>query len=464
MHHGHKNLLIVHLESISWQTLNAFPESFPNLLRIMAGTRRFRSYFSSATSTQMAMNALLHANSFEIDAAPGLARPAANNPSLFAILDSAGYQSEFLVASAFRVGTMMPLLAGSLPPAWTTSDYGELLAKFETAIARKPFAVYAWNLVTHIGHAIALESFADSIDDMVSGACAVADRVVGEMFGLLERHGVLDETVVMLYGDHGDDYWTHGFKRGVMHGAEPYSHVTHAPLFIRDPALPAADDYRMASTIDLGPTCLDLLKIPAALPFGESGASLANGDARTVCFSQNFTANQPDAPERDVRKAFSVYDASYALMVSSRGLELFNHKLDPTNHCNLLHLFELIDGELVLKVPGKHIGIHLATLLDHMTSGQRAVAWRFKQLQAELREQVAKKNRYVAERTRPPLAVLDPASLDKINRHGRHAYFAALGDADPPRAASAARTRRGKRTVLRRIRDALLGSRRNAHG
>ena len=462
MHHGHKNLLIIHLESISWQTLNAFPESFPNLLRIMPNTRRFRSYFSSATSTQMAMTSLLHANSFELDAAPGLARPAANNPSLFSILDSRGYRSEFLAVSAFRVGTMMPLLAGSLPPAWTTSDFGELLAKFEAAITQRPFAIYVWNLVTHIGHAIALESFSDSIDDMVSGACAVADRIVGELFGLLERHGVLDETVVVMYGDHGDDYWTHGFKRGVMHGAEPYSHVTHAPLFIRDPALPAADDYRMASTIDLGPTCLDLVKAPAALPFSETGISLAFGGEHAVCFSQNFTANQPDAPERDVRKAFCVYDKSYALMVSSRGLELFNRKLDPTNHCNLLHLFKLVDGELVLRVPGKHIGIHLATLLEHMTSGERAVSWRFKKLQSELREHVAKKNRYVAEHARPPHEVLDLSALDKINRHGRHAYFAALGDADPPRASAAARTRRGTRTVLRGIKDALLGRRRNA--
>ena len=67
LHRGHKNLLIIHLESVSWQTLNAFPESFPNLLRIMPNTRRFRSYFSSATSTQMAMTSLLHANGFELD-------------------------------------------------------------------------------------------------------------------------------------------------------------------------------------------------------------------------------------------------------------------------------------------------------------------------------------------------------------------------------------------------------------
>lgn len=462
MHHGHKNLLFIHLESISWQTLNAFPESFPNLLRIMPSTRRFRSYFSSATSTQMVMASLLHGNSFELDAAPGLARPAANNPSLFSILESRGYRTEFLCVSAFSIGPMMPLLANSLPPVWTTSDFAELLAKFETAIAQGPFAIYVWNLVTHIGHAIALESFSDSIDDLVSGACAVADRIVGALFDLLERHGVLDETVVVLFGDHGDDFWTHGFKRGVTHGAEPYSHVTHAPLLIRDPALPAMDDYRMASTVDLAPTCLDLAKVPAALPFSESGTSLAFGGEHAVCFSQNFTANQPDAPERDVRKAFCVYDNSYALLVSTRGLELFNHKLDPTNHCNLLHLFELVDGELALRVPGERVGIHLATLLEFMTNGERAVTQRFKKLQCELRQHISKKNRYVAEHAQPPFKVLDLASLDAINRHGRSAYFGALDEADGPSAPQVADAPRDTRTALRNITDALLGRSRNA--
>ncbi|NJM91442.1 MAG: sulfatase-like hydrolase/transferase [Rhodospirillaceae bacterium] len=408
------------------------------------------------------MTSLLHANSFELDAAPGLARPAGNNPSLFSILDSNGYHTEFLGVSAFNIGPMLPLLAGSLPPVWTTDDFAELLAKFETAIAQRPFALYVWNLVTHIAHAIALESFSDSIDDLVGGACAVADRIVGDLFDLLERHGVLDETVLVMFGDHGDDYWTHGFKRGALHGSEPYSHVTHAPLFIRDPALAAVDDYRMASTIDLAPTCLDLLGIAAALPFSESGISLAAGGRQAICFSQNFTANQPDSPHRDVRKAFCVYDTSYALMVSSRGLELFNHKLDPTNHCNLLHLFELVDDELALRVPGEDLGVHLATLLEHMTSGERAVSRRFKKLQRELREYISKKNRYVAEHAQPPFKMLDPSALDTINRHGRSAYFGALDDADGQSAPTAAGAPRDTRTGLRGIKDVLLGRSRNA--
>ena len=45
-----------------------------------------------------------------------------------------------------------------------------------------------------------------------------------------------------------------------------------------------------------------------------------------------------------IAKAFSITDATYTLLASSRGLELYAHRLDPGNHCNLLHLFELDAG------------------------------------------------------------------------------------------------------------------------
>ncbi|MEZ5830167.1 MAG: sulfatase-like hydrolase/transferase [Dongiaceae bacterium] len=454
MPNGHKNLLFIHLESISWQTLNAFPESFPNLLRIMSGGRRFRSYYSSATSTQMVMAFLLHGNDFEFDAAPGLSQPAANNPSLFSTLEARGYRAEFLGVSAFRVGPMLPPLARSLPPVWTTDDFAQLIARFEAAIAQSPFAVYVWNLVTHIEHAMALHTFSDGTDDLLGGACAVADRILGALYEMLERRGLLDDTIIVLFGDHGDDFWTHGFKRGFVHGTEPYTHVVHAPLIVCDPALPPVDDHRLASTVDIAPTCLDLLGIPKNFPFAESGVSLVSGAERSVCFSQNFTANQPDAEARDVRKAFAVNDGSYALLASTRGLELFNHRLDPTNHCNLLHFCEIVDGELMLDHPRGPSASHFGTVLQYMVGGERTIPQRFKRLQNELVRQVTSKNRYVAEHGQPPFQILDPSRLQVINRTGQSAFFDVVGDAPIP---LPNRDPRQTRTLLRNITDAMLG-------
>ena len=97
-----------------------------------------------------------------------------------------------------------------------------------------------------------------------------------------------------------------------------------------------------------------------------------------------------------------------------------------------------------------------------MTNGERAVTQRFKKLQCELRQHISKKNRYVAEHAQPPFKVLDLASLDAINRHGRSAYFGALDEADGPSAPQVAGAPRDTRTALRNITDALLGRSRNA--
>lgn len=427
-----KNLVIFHLESVAWQTLNAFPEAFPNLNRLLPTARVFRSYFSSATSTQMVVAYLLHANDFELDTAIGLPQgPAArslaaqNNPSLFATLQDAGYRAAFLCVTALQAKTMLPLLAASLPPTWHTSDYAELFGKFEALTAAAPFAIYLWNLVTHIEHATALAHHCDRIEELVGGGCAVADHVLGTLLRTLERKNLLDDTTIVVFGDHGDDYWTHGFKKGLLHGAEPYTHVVHTPLLIRDASLAAGSSHRLASTIDLAPTCLDLLDIPTPLPFAHSGRSLLDGAPRDVAFSQNFTGRQPDNSDSDIRKSFSVNDRTYSLLASSRGLELFNHRLDPTNHWNLLHFFDLDgDGRLILSAPPGFCHPHFATGLRPMLGEEKAIGRDFVRLRTALEAHLRDKRAFIAERAAAQDDILDPACFRTLNRHDRDRFFA----------------------------------------
>lgn len=433
-----KNLVFLHLESIAWQALRAFPEAFPNLTRLMPAARVFRWYFSSATSTQMVLAFLLHGNDFEFDAAEGIAKPAANNPSLFSTLQAAGYQTEFLCVSALEAKTMLPLLAGTLPPVWKTNDFAALLEKFADTAERPPFAIYFWNLATHVEHALALKSVARGVEEVVGGACAVADHALGRIVEILERKNLMPETTVVIFGDHGDDYWTHGFKKGILHGIEPYTGLVHAPLLILDSALPAGDDHRLAGTIDLAPTCLDLMNVAAALPFAESGQSLVRGAGRTHVFSQNFAANQPDNADWDIRKGFAVHDRAHTLLATSRGLELFNHRLDPANHCNLLHFFNRDGGgPLALDPPPGFAHPHFAAAMRVLLGEGEAVIGAFARLHPLLVEQVGKKNAYAASRNPARLQTLDPARLDSINRHGRDQFFARAEAVAPPASVSA---------------------------
>lgn len=422
---GRRNLVLIHLESIAWQTVHAFPEAFSNLRRLMPFARVFRSHFASATSTQMVIGALAHANDCEFDTRPALDRPAQNNPSLFAILADAGYRTRFLCATAVPQARMLPLLADSLPPITATDDYADLLGQFREATADGPFAVYVWNLVTHVEHAYALADHAHGPDDLVGGACAVADHVLGELLAILDRNGRAADTTLVVFGDHGDDYWTHGFKNGQLHGVEPYTPLVHGPLLIRDPALPPGEDHRLASTIDIAPTCLDLLGLPASLPFPRSGVSLL-ADARPACvFAQNYTACQPDEPAGRVRKAFAAIDQSHTLIASSRGLEFFNHRLDPGNHCNLLHFFELArDGGLTWTLPPVSLHSHFATSMRRMIIADGTVERDFRRLRRALAGHLDRKSAHVRERAPDAAAAVGTVRLDRLCRSGREAFFA----------------------------------------
>ena len=412
-----KNLLVLHLESITWQRLAAFGSAFPNVRRLLGEARVFENFFSSATSTLMVVGYLLHGNDFEFDTSTvfeGM-RPAANNRNLFSVLHGRGYHADLVCLNAFHAAspTKLSAWADDLPPVWGTNDFPTLFARFDALTDAPPFAIYVWDLVTHIEHSLALAPYSNGLTDQVRRACAVADHAVGEFLRTLERKRLLADTTIVVYGDHGDDYWTHGFKGGMVHATEPYTQITWTPLAIRDPGLAAGSDERLASTIDVAPTCLALLGIDEAPAFAHSGIDLLTGVHEHV-FSQNFTANQPDHREFGIAKAFAVTDDACNLLASSRGLELYAYRLDPGNHCNLLHLFDLAsDGRLALK-PRQGAAGHFRAALQDNPGAVSDLAARFARLRAALAGRIEAKRAYIAARGVDPTHPLDPRCLRKI--------------------------------------------------
>lgn len=421
-----RNLLLVHLESVSWQTVQAFPEAFPHLHTLMGEARTYRRHYASATSTMMVLAALLHGNDMEMDTAPGLAPPSGNAPSLFSLLENAGYATDMLCATPFPERPILETCKQSLPPIWKTNDFTALLERFESRIASvdkgQPFAVQVWSQIPHIEACLSIAPYAESLDDLIAGGCAVADTLLGAMLEILRRKGLLETTSVVVFGDHGDDYYTHGFKNGLLHAVEPYAALVHTPLVIRDPALSAGDDLRVASTIDIAPTCCTLLGIhhEVALPHG--GLSLLEAPRRDIVFSQNLTALQPDRTRWDIRKGFAAIDHSHLLLVTCRGLEMYNHRLDPTNQANILHHMELgEDGRLALPPLGKGVHPHFHPVHHMWRSGSLQDS--FITLRAALRAHVEAKAAHVTAVTGSTQGLLDMTAFDRINRHGRSAFF-----------------------------------------
>lgn len=91
------------------------------------------------------------------------------------------------------------------------------------------------------------------------------DDCVRELFGALEKRGVLGDTTVIITSDHGDEFGEHG---GLSHDGKMYSELLSVPLLVVEPGRSAgAVCDRLVSGADVPPTILQLLGQPAERKF-----------------------------------------------------------------------------------------------------------------------------------------------------------------------------------------------------
>jgi choline-sulfatase len=102
------------------------------------------------------------------------------------------------------------------------------------------------------------------------GAIAFSDELLGRLDAALARLGLLDGTALVVTADHGEGLGDHG---ETLHGFFVYQTTLRIPFFVRGPGV--VPGTRLSGTVglvDLFPTALDLLGIPA--PGELSGRSL----------------------------------------------------------------------------------------------------------------------------------------------------------------------------------------------
>ncbi len=83
-----------------------------------------------------------------------------------------------------------------------------------------------------------------------------ADRQVGELLRRLEESGELENTIVIVTGDHGEEFREHGFF-GHTSNFTPVQ--VQVPLLMRGPGIEAGIETHVTSHLDLAPTLLEML-------------------------------------------------------------------------------------------------------------------------------------------------------------------------------------------------------------
>ena len=146
----------------------------------------------------------------------------------------------------------------------------------------------------------------DQIIDLYDGCVAEFDDEIGKMMAHLETSGLADNTLVVVYSDHGMEFFEHdtwGQGNSAIGDFSP-----RIPLLIRDPRLaPRGKVDQVVRSIDLAPTLLDLAGMPPAP--GMDGVSLAGClSAEGVCpdldaFNETgiWIADVPGLPDDHLR-------------------------------------------------------------------------------------------------------------------------------------------------------------------
>ncbi|MBW8371325.1 MAG: sulfatase, partial [Thiobacillus sp.] len=126
----------------------------------------------------------------------------------------------------------------------------------------------------------------DQIIDLYDGCVAEFDDEVGKMLAQLETCGLTDTTIVVVYSDHGMEFFEHdtwGQGNSAVGDFSP-----RIPLVIRDPRRePRGRIDKVVRSIDLAPTLLELVDAPPVA--GMDGVSLAG------CLAEDAACPELDA-------------------------------------------------------------------------------------------------------------------------------------------------------------------------
>ncbi|MBM3976503.1 MAG: DUF3413 domain-containing protein [Planctomycetes bacterium] len=107
-----------------------------------------------------------------------------------------------------------------------------------------------------------------------------SDQITGRILDSLRSHGEFDDTLLMVTGDHGEEFFEHG---AWGHTSNFTRTQTHVPLVLRGPGIAAGIDTRATSHLDVPATLLELLGAdPARRADWTLGASLLDPPAERL--------------------------------------------------------------------------------------------------------------------------------------------------------------------------------------
>lgn len=340
------NIIIFHLESVNYNLFLYHNSLFPNINKILNESIFFEHYYSTATSTFMVVSDLLYGTHKNFETSKTLEeiytiRP--KNESLLTELRNNGYQTYCLCyGKKADFGENITInqfneLIDSNTKTILIEDKAILCNEFQKCITDSPFCIYIQNYEAHISEIDTFDNISRQLsEDLLLERYKQLDMTCGLLLEELKKNNNLDNTIVLFYGDHGDELLHHGLHEGLTHAIEPFMSMIHTPLIIYNPdSRIQRYNSNLISTVELKDYILNLLKL--------------KNDAfeyPKLVFSRNLYMGQ-GLRNGFFNKSYSVTNGKYQLLVSSKGLRLYLNELDMIGSRNILDFFKLHKGKLI---------------------------------------------------------------------------------------------------------------------
>jgi arylsulfatase A-like enzyme len=179
--------------------------------------------------------------------------------------------------------------------------------------------------------------------DRYDGEILHNDWSLEQLVDKLKQIGVLDNTLIIVVSDHGEEFWEHGWT---AHGQSLYQELTHGVFVMWNPKLMPTPRRvsEPVQLIDVMPTILDLLDLK--IPDMVQGQSLAA-----------FAKRQPFQRRGPV--------------MTSRYASPHAHGIVPENGTDTVALLNT-DWKLIYRDKAKEVGMNKVELYDRRTDGGEA--------------------------------------------------------------------------------------------
>ena len=283
------NFVFLVAESLRWDQLT--PEIMPNTWHFAQQNLQFEQHYSSGNGTREGLFGMfygLYGSYWE----PFM--HARQSPLLMDRLHALGYQFDIRTSATFTYPEFDKTLFASIPEAelrvaddshepWMRDQLNtrELVTFLQQHNRSMPFMSFFFFESTHASYSFPEDQalypeYAEDLDyttltrhSLAADSAGLLNRYhnaahwidvqLGQIYTTLENQGLLENTVVIVTGDHGEEF----MEKGAWgHNSSFTEEQTHVPMVVHMPGQAAASITPVTTHLDISPTLLQLLGAP----------------------------------------------------------------------------------------------------------------------------------------------------------------------------------------------------------